>query len=190
MLIGVGIGLFNQNFKKSNMLVYDSFNRTDNTTTLGKADSGQTWETWSGTWGIASNQAYISSGTSNSKVAIESGSSDCVITLKNSLQSAGNRILFRGVETNNHYQFQTESSQFRIYKNEGGVSTMLGSNSTIIPSSGDILKVVLSGSSIKCFVNDNLVFDISNTFNQTSTKHGMMLNNSVGRLDDFKVEAL
>ncbi len=38
----------------------DTFNRADNASSLGNADSGQAWTANTGTWGISSNTAYSS----------------------------------------------------------------------------------------------------------------------------------
>jgi hypothetical protein len=43
--------------------VTDSFNRTDSASSLGTADSGQSWSQVAGTNGISSNQAYVVAAT-------------------------------------------------------------------------------------------------------------------------------
>lgn len=45
--------------KKTDIIAYDSFNRADNNTTIGIADSGQTWSNIEGGMGILSNKAVV-----------------------------------------------------------------------------------------------------------------------------------
>lgn len=49
--------------------ITDSFNRANNSSSLGTADSGQTWTNTKGTWGTSSNQASSSDAGSNYSIA-------------------------------------------------------------------------------------------------------------------------
>lgn len=62
--------------------------RANSNTSLGTADSGQTWTALSGVMGTSSNQAYNVSGVGIA--IVEAGSADCVVDLDIATQSGSN----------------------------------------------------------------------------------------------------
>jgi hypothetical protein len=176
-------------YTKSNAIVSDSFNRADSTSSLGVAETGQTWEAISGTWGIQSNAAYRVAGT-NALVAINSGYADNIaISAKVTQNSGAERIAFRISDANNYMYIQQSLTTLRLYKYEAGVSSQLSSMTVDTLLVGDILKVVLTAGQIEVYRNDTKHITSAETFNNTSTKHGFVGTSTVG-FDDFKVEAV
>ena len=99
----------------------------------------------------------------------------------------GTRIAFRVTDAQNYFTFQSENGHFRLYRFVSGTATLIGNNNAYAPQDGDVMQVVLNGDSIKCFVNDNLVFDVIDTFNVGATKHGIAINSSEAKVDKFIV---
>jgi len=204
-VIGVGVGLGFSKRRRgrgSQPLVFDDFNRPDNALSLGTAKTGQSWivEGEGGVYGIQDNRLYLSeSGTVTEPTAtINSGISDCVISAEfygGPEYTGGNPssgICFRQTDNLNLFRFYPDNLHFRMARVVAGVVTVMGSNNAIAPINNQILRVVLSGQSIKCYVGDLLVFDVTHNFNQTTTKHGLYSRNRVvtARWDNFRVEVL
>ncbi|NRG30707.1 hypothetical protein [Niallia circulans] len=190
MIIGMGIGVSDKGYAEvDKIIVYDSFDRA-NSNKLGISDTGQTWQELSGSWGIIDNQAYLPSGGSNSRAAIESNVSDGQISVEQTTTAPGSRILFRLTDITNHFSFQSESNHFRLYRFDSSGTNLLGSNNTVIPKNNDVLKVILKDNSIKCYVNNELIFSVTDNFNKAATRHGLMANGTTARFDNFKVEAV
>lgn len=61
--------------------VVDTFDRSDSSTTLGSADSGQSWVPSNGTWGRDSGRAYLVSSTPQAVAGIDCGADDMDLTV-------------------------------------------------------------------------------------------------------------
>jgi hypothetical protein len=154
--------------------VTDSFNRADSAVSLGTADSGQTWTALTGTWGISSNKAYLVTHVNQDTAYIDNALSDCAVQVTfNPVAANNSRLVFRLTDASNFHFVQSEGgSTYKHYKYESGGFTQLGSYATT-PANGDVLKVVLNGSSIDTYLNGTVRISVSNSFNSTATKHGI-----------------
>jgi hypothetical protein len=178
------------------ILLQDSFNRADNTTTLGSADTGQSYELYGGiTWGIYQNQAYSSgSGNSGNGAVIDVGQSDVSISVKTSLVSDSFSCVFR-VDTS-----QATKTGLLFHSGSGALQRFSGSSYTTIgtsatkPVSGDTVKVTAQGSTITVYINGVQKLQVTSTYNQTMTKHGLGNwrggGNLNGRWDDLLIESI
>ena len=169
--------------------VTDSFNRADNASSLGTADTGQTWTALASTWGISSNQAYNPGAGANAPAVLDSGKSDCTIQVTIATQAGDSGLSFRATDANNFFEVTFSTTQYQVWKIVAGAFTNLASG-TITGANGDVLKVVLSGSTIQIFQNGvQLGTNITDAFNQTATKHGLsQVSGSAGaRWDNFSV---
>jgi hypothetical protein len=174
------------------VIVFDSFNRANNANSLGNADTGQAWQPLQGTWGIDNNAAYTTNTSGFARAVIDSGLSNCIVSCTLSTLSADGttRFIFRQLGINNELYIGVVATGYEIDKRVTGSPTLLGSYS-ITPKSGDRLQVTLNGSNIKVYLNDILIFNVTETFNQNQTKHGLCVyNSSAARYDNFKVEAI
>lgn len=162
--------------------ITDSFNRANSTTTMGDTDTGQTWVPNSGTWGIENNLAYcLSSPGAQATTVVQSSVSDCTIQFTMAV-SGDAGVCFRSTDDNNHFITNNGS----LFRKQGGGFTSLGSTGGY--ANGDVLKVVLSGSSITVYRNGSSVLAVSDSFNSTATKHGLRWNNdSPTRFNDFSI---
>jgi hypothetical protein len=141
--------------------VTDSFDRADSSTSLGSTDGGSlsplAWTAQNGTWGIASNKAYLVSATSQAVATVDTGLADADVAFDVTMESGSNiGIVCRLIDNNNYlmcaWYFGTT---LELYKNDGGSFISLGSvsqswaNGTTyrlrITAVGDQIKVYLDG---------------------------------------------
>lgn len=173
----------------SGPLVSDSFDRADSTTTMGDADTGQTWTPQtSDTWGIDSNEAYCVSGATASQAVttVDAGVSDCVVEVT-MVVSDDSGLCWRCVDNDNYWISNISS----VYKRVGGSLTSLGSFSTGLNNDGDVLRVHVEGTAHTFYVNDVEALSTTDSTHQSATKHGLRIHTeTVPRWDDFTVEAL
>jgi hypothetical protein len=169
--------------------VVDSFNRADSVTSLGNADSGQAWQALIGTWGISSNQAYLQTDTvPNEAIAVvDSGKSDCTVTAKMAVAVDGWRLTWRAADGANHFMLLRFGGSINVYRKQAGTFNQIGS-AVVVPANGDVLSVVLSGTSHVVKLNGATIVSVTDAFQATATKHGIG-NSAVNgaRFDDFSV---
>jgi hypothetical protein len=176
--------------------VTDTFTRADSATTMGNAETGQTWVPFIGTFGIASNKAYlVTSGSFRSNV-ITSGLADCTVEadITYSGTNGGDGIVFRAVDINN-YLYVTLGTTFRLLKRNG---TVLLASSADAATTGVTynVKVRIEGAQIDVYLDDILKFthvlssaDLATL--GTATKHGIFASNQIAaRYDNFVVSPL
>jgi hypothetical protein len=185
MRAGIGVGMPFSN-PKARYFFTDNFNRADANTL------GSPWVPFGGSvWGISGNTAtVIATGNVRDAVLIQTFVSDISIEAT-ILNNTNNRIMFRATDNLNGYYFGAATSAYGLYKiSGGGALTPIVSNNTI-PVSGDKLKVIAKGSSIKCYLNGSLLFDVTESTFINGTKHGLGGYTITGlKFDDFKIEAV
>ena len=171
----------------------DSFNRADSTTTPGSTDGGTafTWSEELGTWGISSNQAYITA-SANSYMTIDVGESDfeeVSVDVTVLAATAEAWINFRYSDGNNRWRWGGEiATDARLEKVVAGAVTTYtpdvnGSDWEI--AQGDTLMVRAHGSVIECFINGKHAITISDSFNDTATEVGLQTELTSTRFDNF-----
>jgi hypothetical protein len=165
------------------IVVQDSFNRANSTTTLGNADTGQTWVVTGGVIGIINNQAYTPADADKIAV-IDSGASDVSIQLTHASSHIYSKIFWRFTDPNN--TFWIESGQIR--KKIAGTATTVGTFTA--GGNGTVLKVTVSGNTHTVYRNGLQVATFTDSFNQTATSHGFGMYSANARIDDFSVESL
>lgn len=137
--------------------------------------SSYTWTTPTGSWvrdGYLGGTARPATPGTRS-IALTTGDADCqvAVTLRTA-QNAGQvqGLVFRYSDDNNYWR-ATRSS---IVKKVSGVLTSVGSYSKAI-SNGDRLKVVMQGSVITVYRNGVQVYTVTDSFNSTANRHGMLV---------------
>jgi hypothetical protein len=83
---------------------------------------------------------------------------------------------------------QSNSTNYQLYKKVAGTFTAL-KTIAVTPVIGDVLKVVLSGSTITPYINGVAQAAATDAFNSTATKHGIGVTNSTtnAKFDDFSI---
>lgn len=169
-------------------VVSDSFDRGDSSTSLGSADVGGAWTAFAGTWGISSNKAYHVSTFADGFASIDSGLGDCTIYLTLSTVGAGG-ILFREQDTTHYWFVEATATDCKVYRSDGFGGNLI-SNLGASFANGDIMKVVLAGSSIKVYKNGSQIGStITDSTYASATKHGLRDYTGSARYNDFSVWA-
>jgi hypothetical protein len=176
--------------------VFDSFNRPDNASSLGVADTGQTWVAELGTWGIGNNTAQPFASTGSGAIAtINSTVSDCSVgaIMTRSVSNVNAALLLRESDTSNFIQVEISPVAVTLRRNQSGVYTVIGNFSTTINLNQPYLvRVTMLADAINVFLDGVSIITANETFNQTATKHGFRIGNLTlgATYDDFRVEAL
>lgn len=184
--LGVGIGKRSKSY-----IVYDSFDRVDSITSLGNTNTGQAWQALRGTWGISNNQAYIVTGASGLQIiaVVDINTPNCNVSVKFSKVSSETRLVFRVKDADNYITLRSVSNGYslRRYVNRAGTELAFWATT---PKDGDVIEVKLSNNDITVYINGNQRMDISDTYNNTETKHGLGTYNTTptDMFDNFKVE--
>ena len=180
--------------------VTDTFNRADSASSLGTASDGvHTWTARTGTWGISSNQAYSPSigsgpGYTGSVATINAGTGNgwlriALPTMRTTADDAG--VVFRYTDTSNFWiaQYSFTSVQVKIVKIEAGSLSLVASASfaAATAADGERLMVELNGTSIKLYIEDQLLISTTSSFNLTASDHGLFTQQTGTRLDDLSM---
>lgn len=158
----------------------DNFIRADNASSMGATSTGAVaWNALAGTWGISSNAAYDASASpSNSLVVVDSGKSDCMISITMSVLGSFQDQMgacFRMTDVNNGFVI---SGTFEIYRRQGGSFTSISTGYPVGQgwNAGDTIQIILKGPRITVLRNGLVMNDTTSTFNQTATLHGLRNN--------------
>lgn len=182
----------------------DNFNRSDNASSLGTpSDSGGGYTVLTSTagtaatFGITGNKAYQTTTDWFAWAVLEAGSADveCAVTMSgfdgNGPRSGPGVRVSDG--DNGIYAYIRDSSNVvELFKFVAGSATQLGSSFSHTPVDGDIAKIVANGNQISVKLNGTTVIGpVTETFNQTVTKHGLFTIGSTAlRWDDLTITDL
>lgn len=184
------------------VLVSDSFNRANSTTTLGTTDSynGGTTKTWTpfsgNTWGVWNNQVYAENGAEPLGVVVDAGQADISISVTIAIKADMFGCIFR-VDTTNKSGLMFHAGNGQLQKFVGTTYTTIASSGKTIVA-GDVIKVTANGSAITVYQNGTQILTTTSTYNQALTKHGFgnwrisdrANGNLNGAWDNFIVEDL
>ncbi len=177
--------------KKKRVIVSDSFNRADNVTSLGSADTGQVWNLGgSAVYGIASSRARMFSGSGNVYVAIPE-TDLLAIQVEALIISTNFQLVFRQNDVSNSFwQLNSTPGNATLTKSINGVVTNWNISATV--SNGSVLRVELRGCNIIAKLNSTIVFNITDCAIHNGNQYGFE-DSSPGddaRFDNFLIEAL
>lgn len=178
----------------------------EDTFTRGDADSlGYTeiprrrWLAWAqsleAVTGIINDAGYVtrSDGAGHAVASVDAGTADGTLEVTIGQKDATSQMgaAFRCASINDYWRFACNgSSYYRLSKYVSGGNVHIAQTTDITPAPGDRLKVVLSGPSIKCFVNDEQVIDASDSDLLDKTRHGFYNNgDSANTFDQIKFTA-
>ena len=188
----------------STAAVSDSFNRADSDS-LGITDSGHYWYissyvtnpsfTTGNSISIRNNSFVNRNGSASYPMVTTNGKSDNIkisfdaITY-NPVGFPNMEIIFRLTDNNNYWVFGRSNGSTYLSKNASSVKTSLASyaynyNGTALPHN---YSVELRGSRILCYINGILMFDYTDTFNQSGQYHGASIYfQDLTALDNFSI---
>jgi hypothetical protein len=108
-------------------VVSDTFTRTDNASSMGSAETGQTWTAASGTWGISGNLAYPAVAVAGDHVtvpAVGDGLVECdVLAADYAIGTPG--VMFRYIDASNYLFVRRDAANLLILKIDAGVGSTL-----------------------------------------------------------------
>lgn len=165
----------------------DTFTRA-NAAVLGTTETpARPWEVFptSGTvQGITGGEGFVvRDGTAGHTFAVaEALASDGTLTATmGTLTGNSYGLAFRARSYDDYFRFATASiTSLSLVRVAGGVTTSIQAVNAGSRNPGDVLSVILDGSSIRCFHNGVEVITATDTANQTATKHGWYSNGTTG----------
>lgn len=166
----------------------DNFSRADSLTSLGTSATGQTWTTSAGTFGLIGGLAYIPTDGVNSRVHVEIGISDFVLSSEFKTISDSMWLIFRYQDSSNYLRIGINTSNTRLQKIVAGSVTELFTFNSIFDK--DILSVKCESNSIKIYVNDIFVSDVSCSDFASATKVGMQTSLALSRYSNINVKKI
>lgn len=181
----------------SRVLVADSFDRSNSTTSLGNADSGQTWTNsvvYGNALGINSNAAYNSASVDGVAV-IDARTSGVNISMIVGTYADYMGFTFRYTDNNNYCiaEFQNTTHKLVVYgKLSGsafGGTSVSGYYISGMPTfvNGDTLQIIVSGTTVTVYVNGTSYGSLTITQNASATKHGIKIYGTVTRINSFLI---
>lgn len=165
----------------------DSFARSDgamgSTTVGGFAWTVRDDATWAIVSGVVSCTALGSD--NNTAVLINDGQSDGTLSVKLPTTATNVGLEFRYTGTQG-YEFFRTATGYRLSRKSGGTTFVTIQEVAQTPVAGDVLSVVLSGSSIVCKVNGVTIISVTDA-SYTGTQHGLVniTAAAAGAWDDF-----
>jgi hypothetical protein len=148
-------------------LIRDTFTRPDSTTTLGATDTGQTWSTLVGTWGISGGAGYASAAPDYSFAVFDAARADYTLSVRVPVTAATLGLVFRAVDAQNLWTWESSG----MYKTVGNVATQFFASGGWV--AGDTLSVVCSASNVSGYKNGVLMGSVTDAALQTATKVGI-----------------
>lgn len=170
------------------VILYDSFNRANNSTSLGVADTGQTWQKYgSHVWGIKDNTAYCFTPQWDWPNYIDIGKDDMVrITVKYASDANQQQVMWNIKDASNYHVIDG----WEVLTNTNGNWWSRGAIPTDKLKQGSILVVEIEGAWFRVFVDGVKYAEVEDVSMKGGTKYGFSGNNTGGAFDDFKVETL
>lgn len=175
-------------------IVYDSFDRANNPSSLGTADTGQAWSVLEGAgqMGIVSQAAQLSALTNNCYVTLESSTAEHMVQVDLAHKDirTGNFyffVFYRVANASNHNLFGSPTNAtYYLTKKVANTYYTIG-NTTTTPNTNDLIQIVASGDYNDCYVNSALLLSVHETSNTTGTRCGIGCYQSSSAFDNFYV---
>lgn len=177
------------------LLTADSFNRTNNASSLGSTDGAGTldpiaWNPEAGTWGITSNAGYCPTNTVRGLATIDTGHANVDVSMKfpSSGGTDGYGFAFRISDTSNYWFIQgSAGGTISLVKRVAGSNTTVGTSITTF-TNNDVIKVKAINNVITVYKNGTAVGRFIDSFNRSATKVGMWNGGALGyQFEDFAV---
>lgn len=173
--------------------VVDTFTRADSNTSLGDADTGQTWEAIAGTWGIASNKGRLVSAPNGAIAVVDAEMADgtfkVTVDIPDPLPDDWG-ICFRVVDADNYwcliYGWGEAHVAAWVDGEHIGEADFVWTPSASTPYE---LKVVLLGDSLTFYVDDVEKASVTSEAHKTATKHGLFGMATAVRFDDLFIQS-
>lgn len=166
----------------------DTFTRADSATTLGSPEVGGPYTVLVGTWGVASGQAYVPSGTGKAVVTFPAAI-DVDATFQASNYLGGPSFLFRYVDANNYWRLMNYNNGWTLGRWNAGAWAYNPINASATYAT-DVARVVAIGTRIYLFINGILRWEQDDYWYTTATATcGFLIDGTnAGRIDNVLVQ--
>jgi hypothetical protein len=126
------------------------------------------------------------------RAVIESTACDIELESLVNLGADGTGLIFRSTDRSNYLRFTLTSTAWLFQRTVGGVTTTVTSGRAAHPlKSNYALRVAMSGPNINLSINGEIVRTVTENFNLTATRHGVLTSNSGTRTwDSFSIRKL
>ncbi|WP_283215121.1 DNRLRE domain-containing protein [Pseudofrankia sp. DC12] len=165
-----------------------SFTAPNSTSSLGQADTGETWQVLSGTWGINGNAAYAVSGTNS--FAVMPSPSDGTVRFTAPVAQDSMGIAFRVQDASNLWVLQVmpSTNSLVLTKRVSSAWTNVATFAGACCAASDSYAVRMSGSTLTVYRNDQAVGSVTDSTLSTATKAGLYAyQTGAGRLGSITI---
>jgi hypothetical protein len=152
--------------------------RSDDASSPGTpSDAGTPYVVLAGQVGVSSHQLYTPSG-SRAVAVRDFGAADCAIEIIRAVEGSGSWAhIVRASDASNYWIEYFLNGFIGFYKHESGSDTSISTTSGSV-SNGAATKSTANGNVLTMFVNASQIIQITNSFNNTATKHGFGTQNN------------
>ncbi len=175
--------------------ITDSFNRANDGSSLGTADTGQAWTSRVGVLGVNTNTCYPATLSANEALStLDSTITDVKVKITPTTLSTVGRfvgVVGRYADNNNYYLAQSDGSVSQLFKRVAGTYTQLGTDAAAVTVS-TVLELRCVGSTISLWGNGVSLISVTDTSLTAGTNCGIRVGgagSTVLRMDTFSVEA-
>jgi hypothetical protein len=167
-------------------VVSDLFNRANNASSLGTADTGQVWSALAETWQILANQASMATQVSNGVAVVPTAVANCTVGVTATVAGTDNGVVGRATDINNYWRFIFESGTWFLQKTVAGARTTVNSIAGV-SANNDRIELVMNGNILTGKVNGVAILSATDAFNASATSHGITAANTSIQYDNFAV---
>lgn len=165
--------------------IKDTFTRADSATSMGQTDTGESWETLKGTWGIKGGKAYTTTCAAPGFTVVNGGTTEGLLEIAIPTNAQDAKIFVRFINNTNFIQLTNIGSKYQLSKSVNSVTTLLGETNGLAPASGDQIKIETVGSNIIVSINGVVKINaIEPTIKGTKFGIGSWCNSTI-RFDNF-----
>lgn len=173
---------------------YDSFNRSDLITGLGKDLHGRSYSTVGGVkYGITGGRAYRASSGSvrESAATVDTGKRMVDISLTmTTISSKGSGPVWRLSSAKDYFVVDVHGSgkgNAKVYKRVNGRFIQIGKALDREVKPGSTVRVRADGAKIKVYVGGSVAYSSADSFNGSATRGGIRITDTRARLDDLVI---
>jgi hypothetical protein len=175
-------------------LIGDNFNRADGA--VGTSSGGEAWTASAGTVNVSSNQA-VASAAANTRAYLEAGQADGYVEATISGVNGTNQtwLVARFSDANNFWRIGFIANVMYIQKIVAASATTLRTVTNFYPGNLGMpstarIGLRMSGNNFALIYEGNVAITWTDAFNATATKHGVQMDNTTTRFDNFFARAL
>jgi hypothetical protein len=168
---------------QSVVLLYDEFTGSgglNGRTPDNISPTGAVWSVHRGNLALDANGHVTTNETS--RAVIETLGADVEAVVGLNLGSNDTGVILRASDSQNFLRFSLTSTGWFFQKTAGGATTTVSRGTAVLPLKTDYsVKVTLQGPTITLMIDGVLVKTVTESFNQTATRHGIVSSNTGAR---------